>query len=674
MSTIGWGLLASTGMAGLGVLAAVATPARGRPAVVGGCTAAVGASGIVVGLAALDGEGFAATLPWLLPLVGVRLAVDQLAGIFLVVAGAVVAAAAVYGVGYAGRGHGPNGRAALAVQPLFGWTLLLVPCAGSVSTFLAVWELMAATSLVLVVAEHRHRAAVAEAGVWYVAMTQAGFVTILLGLVTFAAAAGGDSFDALRAAHASPALGGLVFVLILAGFGAKAGLVPLHVWLPRAHVEAPSHASAMLSAAMVNLGVYGVVRVGFDLLGVGPRWWWVLVLTAGAASAGYGILHAAMTSDLKRLLAYSTVENMGLVFIGVGAAGIFSASGSPALAALALAAALLHVANHAAFKTLLFFAAGAVVRSTGTRDLDALGGLRSRLPATTALFAFGALCACALPPGNGFVSEWLLLQSLVHAIPAGGVVTAVAMPIAVAMVALTAGLAVATFVKALGVGFFARPRTEAAAGAREAPPSMVAAMGLAAIACAALAVAPASLGPALSSGVGAVTPAPANLVSGGGVTLRLAGIGSTLAPLIVLAAIIAGVIVTVAGVGLVGVRVRRRRSAALWACGGGAPTPRMQYTATSFAEPMQRVFDDVLAPETDVDVTAHEESRYLLSRVAYRRRVPDRIEHRLYSPLVAAGRRLGRLGAVLANGSVHRYLAYGFVGVLGLLVALAVME
>jgi formate hydrogenlyase subunit 3/multisubunit Na+/H+ antiporter MnhD subunit len=218
---------------------------------------------------------------------------------------------------------------------------------------------------VLVLAEHRERPAVAEAGRWYAVLTQVGFVAILLGLVLYAARAGGDSFADLRAAHLSPGLRGVVFVLVLAGFGSKAGLVPLHVWLPRAHAEAPSPVSAMLSAAMVNLGVYGLVRVGFDLLGGGVRWWWLLVLGLGAASALYGILQATVAADLKRLLAYSTVENMGLVFLGLGAAGIFHASGGPSLAALALAAALLHVANHAGFKALLFAAAATWMPSAG---------------------------------------------------------------------------------------------------------------------------------------------------------------------------------------------------------------------------------------------------------------------------------------------------------------------
>src|SRR5947207_3451409 len=395
---------------------------------------------------------------------------------------------------------------------------------------------MAATSLVLVLAEHRARPAVGEAGWWYAVLAQLGFVTILLGLVLYAAHAGGDSFADLRGAHLSPGARGVVFGVGFVGFGSKAGLVPLHVWLPRAHAEAPSPVSAMLSAAMVNRGGYGVVRVGFDLLGGGTRWWWLLVLAVSAVSARYGILQATVAADLKRLLAYSTVENMGLVFLGLGAAGIFHTSGAPALAALALVATLLHVLNHAGFKALLFTAAGSVLRATGSRDLDTLGGLRARMPATTVLFAVGALGASALPPGNGFVSEWLLLQSLVRALPAGGVVTAVAMPVAVAVVALTAGLAVAAFVKALGVGFFARPRSDGAAAATEAPPVMLAAMCVLAVACLGSALVRAVLGPALSRAAGPVTGpvtgGPADVIDGG-VTLRLAGIASTVSPLLI---------------------------------------------------------------------------------------------------------------------------------------------
>jgi hydrogenase-4 component B len=671
VNVVGWALAGVCGMAGLGVAAVVVSPQRVRSWLVGVATMGIGAAGLVAGVAALRGQPFAARLPGLVPLAGVQVGVDPLGGWFIAVTGGVLAVAALYGIGYASHGHGPSGRGVQAALPVFAAALLLVPAAASVSTLLVLWELMAATSLVLVLAEHRARRAVAEAGWWYAVLTHLGFVAILLGLVLYAARAGGDSFADLRATHLPPGVRGVVFVLAFVGFGSKAGLVPLHVWLPRAHAEAPSPVSAMLSAAMVNLGVYGVVRVGFDLLGGGARWWWLLVFAMGAVSALYGILQATVAADLKRLLAYSTVENMGLVFLGLGAAGIFRASGAPGLASLALAAALLHVLNHAGFKALLFTAAGSVLRATGSRDLDALGGVRSRMPATTVLFAVGALGASALPPANGFVSEWLLLQSLVHALPAGGVVTAVAMPLAVAVVALTAGLAVATFVKALGVGFFARPRSDAAASASESPRVMLAAMGVLAAACVGLALAPTAVGPVLSRAVGAATRTPGEAVAGG-VGLRLAGIASTMSPLLIAFSLAVAVAATTGLVRLVTRGVARRRAAPLWDCGAGAPTARMQYTATSFAEPLQRVFDDVLDPETDVDVTPHAESAYLVARVAYRQRVPDRIEHALYVPVIVAARRLGRLGPVLANGSVHRYLAYGFVGVTGLLLVLAV--
>jgi hydrogenase-4 component B len=671
MNTIEIALFTSTGLATLGVLCAILAPARVRPVVAGLCTSGVGIAGLVAGVCALGGARFSASLPWLLPLAGAQLDLDPLGGLFVAVTGAVVAVTAIYGIGYNAGPHGQRGRAAQAVPPVFAWALLIVPCASSVSTLLAAWELMAVTSLLMVVTEHRSRPAVVSAGRWYAAMTQLGFVAILLGFVTYAGAAGGESFTALRAAHLSPTLRGLIFTLLLLGFGSKAGLVPVHVWLPRAHPEAPSHVSAMLSAAMVNLGVYGVVRVGFDLACGGSRWWWLLVLGQGCASALLGILNATVASDVKRLLAYSTVENMGLVFIGVGAAGLLQASGQQTLAALALGAALLHVINHAGFKSLLFMGAGSVLRATGTRDLDALGGLRGRMPVTTALFAIGALAAASLPPGNGFISEWVLLQSLVHAIPAGGVILTIAIPIAVAVVALTAGLAMATFVKALGVGFFARPRSTAASEATESPTSMLAAMGVAAAACAGLALAPALLGPALSRAVATATRVPQTLATGR-LTLSLATTASTFSPLLVMLALVGAVVATTAVTRLIALRISRRRAVALWDCGAGAPNARMQYTATAFAEPLQRIFDGVLGTETGVDVTSYAESRYLLARVAYRRDVPDRVERRFYTPLSNAIRGLSRFGPVLANGSVHRYLSYGFIGVTALLVILAV--
>ncbi|WP_329311458.1 proton-conducting transporter transmembrane domain-containing protein [Streptomyces sp. NBC_01262] len=682
MSAVGPALVAAAGLAGVGALTGVflperwqlgPTPRRMRATVVGVCTAGLGAAGLVAGAAALGGARWSADLPGVLPLAGVHLAVDALSGLFMAVAGAVVLAVAVYGIGYAG--HGTDARGVQAVLPVFALSLVLVPAAASVSSFLLMWELMAVTSLVLVLAEHRERASVREAGVWYAVMTHLGLVLLLAGLMLFAARAGGETFTALRAGAGgmSPQARGTVFVLVSAAFASKAGMVPLHAWLPRAHPEAPSHVSALMSAAMVNLGAYGIVRVGLDLLGGGPRWWWLMVLGGGAVSAVYGILQAAMASDLKRLLAYSTSENLGLVLIGVGAAGMFADAGNQKLAALALTAALLHVVNHAAFKALLFCAAGSVLRATGLRDLDQLGGLRTRMPATAGLFAVAALGAVALPPGNGFVSEWLLLQSLIHGFAVPGVTTPIVLPLAVAAIALSAGLAAAVFVKALGVGFFARPRSHQAAGATESPASMLAGMGLLAAGCAALALVPGVLGNGLSRATAAAGVTDGTTLSAGSMELRLDRISTVLSPLWVAAALVAGVLAVSALTRLV-TRRRRRTNARLWDCGGGAPTARMAYTATSFAEPLQRVFDDVLAPEQDVDVTPVRESAYLVERVRFQRRVPDRIEHRLYRPVLAALSGTGQAARRLAGGSVHLYLGYGFFGLVALLVALTVIQ
>ncbi|MFF0267581.1 proton-conducting transporter membrane subunit [Kribbella sp. NPDC004536] len=661
--TIGWVLLGVLVVAGPGALgAALLAP---RALISGVSTALAGGLGAVVGAAALSGTTYDAHVRQLLPLSEAAIHVDPLSGVFCALIGGVAVVAGLYAIGYADHAS----RTEHALLPLFVAAMILVPAAANVTTFLVLWELMALTSLALVLAEHRLRPAVREAGVWYGAMTHAGLIAILLGLVLFASKAGSESFDALRTAHLSAATRSVVFVLILIGFGSKAGLVPLHVWLPRAHPEAPSHVSALMSAAMVTLGLYGLLRVGFDLLGGGRRWWWLLVLSLGALSAVYGVLQASVATDLKRLLGYSTTENLGLIMLAVGAGGMFATAGNRTLASLLVAAGVLHALNHAAFKTLLFLGAGSVLRSTGTRDLDALGGLASRMPVTTALFGVGALAAAALPPGNGFVSEWLLVQGLIHGLPGADTVVAVAMPLAVGVVALTAGLGVATFVKAFGVGFLARPRSAQAADARESPAVIKAAMVLVAGACAVLAIAPAALGPALTSVLGALPTVRGADPFRGGVTLRLNGIEGRMSPLLILAGLLVAALLVVAVIR----RGLPRRQSLVWGCGGTRLDPRMEYTATSFAEPLTRVFDDVLRPESDVDVTHHAESEYLIESVKYRQRVGDRLEDLLYPPVLAGGMRVGRVLSRLQNGSVHRYLALGLLGLIAVLVMVGLL-
>ena len=350
-----------------------------------------------------------------------------------------------------------------AMLNLFLLTMSLVPCAGNVLTFLLMWEGMSLTSYFLVMTETDEPDTVLAGG-WYLAMTHGGLALVLAAFLLLAAGASTTAFGDLRAAAAalSPATRNAVFCLALLGFGSKAGIIPLHVWLPRAHPAAPSHVSALMSGVMIKLGVYGLLRVGLDLLGGGPAWWGALLIGLGALSAVLGVLYALMENDLKRLLAYSSVENIGLIFIGVGAGFLFLSLGAASAAVLALSAGLYHALNHAAFKGLLFLGAGSVLHATHTRDMNRLGGLIRRLPWTALCFLTGSLAIAGLPPLNGFVSEWLLFQSLLPGIGSSAPLVAPLMTLAVGILALTGGLAAAGFVKAFGITFLAIPRSDAA--------------------------------------------------------------------------------------------------------------------------------------------------------------------------------------------------------------------
>lgn len=624
-------------------------------------TSILGALGVWAGVVGMFGAPRPIDIGWLLPLFGVQLDVDPLGGFFIALTGAVAIPVGFYAIGYAHH----LGRVPIAVLPLFVAAMLLVPAAGSVTTFLLAWELMAIASLVLLLTEHS-RPEVRSAGLFYTVMTQLGFVAILIGLMVLTAAGDANRFADLTAVPEGVRT--TVFLLTVAGFGSKAGLVPLHAWLPRAHPEAPSPVSALMSAAMVNLGVYGIIRFDLQLLGPGPRWWGMLLLVVGGVSALYGVLQASVATDLKRLLAYSTTENMGLITLALGAATLFSGSGAHGPATIAMAAALLHLIGHAAFKCLGFLAAGSVLAATGLRDLDQLGGLARRMPASTVLFGVAALGASGLPLGAGFVSEWLLVQSLIHAAPGRDTLVALTAPLAVGAVALTTGLGVAAMVKAFGIGFLARPRSERAAHAREAPRGMVAGMTIASTACVLLAVVPVLVAPALRSVLDVLPAARAVEFTDFGTVVRLPGLSGSIAPGVIAAALLLAMLVAV---GLTLLRSRRRpqpTTLPLWACGADDLTARMQYTATSFAEPLQRVFDDVLRPDTDVEVTHHAESRYMTDSVTYRSRIGDAIEDRLYPPVLRAVAAAAALLRRAHTGSVHLYLLYGALGVLAMLV------
>jgi hydrogenase-4 component B len=422
----------------------------------------------------------------------------------------------------------------------------------------------------------------------------------------------------------------------------------------------------VMSAAMLKMGVYGMVLLTGRLLPAGPRWWAVAVLALGTVSAAYGILQASVATDLKRLLAYSTTENVGLMVTAVGVGLLLRSAGQPAVADVAVTAALLLVVSHAAFKTVLFLAAGSVLAATGERDLDRLGGLGAVMPVTGGTFAVAALGAAALPVSSGFVAEWVLLQALIHGPGRQDLLAAVLLPLTVAVVALTVGLALLTFVKAYAIGFLARPRSPGAAGAREAGPAMRAAMLLGAAAVVGLGLVPGPLIRVLATAAGA------DGVRGvGRWGVSLPAVRALLDPVSLLG-LVAATALPVLAVTYASARRRPRRRVELaWGCGGVRVSPRMQYTATSYAEPLVRVFDDALRPTRDLEVTHLEESRYLERKVVFRQQVGDVVEHRLYTPIVVAARRVGTASRRIHNGSIHRYLAFSFTAVVLLLVVVS---
>ena len=608
----------------------------------------------------------------LLPMTGVDIVLSPFGALFVLLVALVAAPASLHAVGYAR--HGLDTRTAAAALPLFVTSMLLVPQAGSVATFMVLWELMALFSLMLVLVDHARSEAARSAGAWYATLTHAGAAFILVAFLMLAAGSSGQTFAAV-AHHASrlgPVVRGSAFVVALVGFGSKAGMVPFHVWLPKAHPEAPGPVSALMSGAMVALGVYGIVLMGYVLLGGGPGWWWLLALALGAVSALYGALHAASSTDLKRLLAYSTTDNVGLSIMALGVSGYLAATQHRLLAALALVAALVLLINHAAFKGALFLSAGSVQHATGTRDLDQLGGLLRRMPQSGAMFLIAAAATSALPPLNGFIGEWLLFQSLLHGSGAGSTAGDVAIPLAVSAMALTAGLTVVAFVKAAGVGFLGRPRSAAAEQAVEVAWSMRLGVGVLVGACVVLGVVPGAMLPAVEAAAqSALHGMPAAQLSSG-LDLQLAGVRGALAPAEVAVALVVAFL-AVAGLRRALARRPAPRLTEAWGCGRELQTARMQYTAASFAEPVQRVFDDVLRPVHDLDLSHPAESRYFIESATYHSTVGDVVERGLYVPVIRALRHWGRIARGLQPGSVHRYLGYGFGALVVILIAVAVL-
>jgi formate hydrogenlyase subunit 3/multisubunit Na+/H+ antiporter MnhD subunit len=659
--------------AGLLLAAAVAaavlgTHRRASTVVYGACltTCLVILSAVLVHLLAGTASPATATLPLGLPWLGAHFRLDALSAFFLAVVNLGGAAASLYALGH-GRHESSPGRV-LSFYAAFLAAMNLVVLADDAFSFLLCWEFMSLVSWALVMAHHRERGNT-HAGYVYLVMASFGTLALLLAFGLLAGADGAYAFAAMRESTQTPAVTALALLLVLVGAGSKAGIVPLHAWLPLAHPAAPSHVSALMSGVMTKVAVYAFVRVAFDLLG-GTTWWQgMVVLCLGGATAALGVLYALMQHDLKRLLAYHTVENIGIIFIGLGLALAFEANGMALAAALALTAALFHVFNHSLFKSLLFFGAGAVLTSTGQRDMERLGGLLRRMPWTGIAFLVGCVAISALPPLNGFVSEWLTFQAILQSpdLPQWGLKFAV--PAVGGLLALSAALAAACFVKAFGIVFLGRPRSPAAANAVESDRLSLCAMFVLAALCLLAGILPGAvidaLAPLTQSLVGARMPLQADQpwLS----IVPIAEAQSSYNGLLVFVLIAASAALAAYLVHRYASRSLRRAPA--WDCGFPDPDPRAQYTAGSFAQPIRRVFGTLLFRAREhVDMPAPGDRRPAILRVEMR----DLVWDAFYAPVAVAvnftATRLNHFQFL----TIRRYLSFVFLALVTLLLVLAI--
>jgi formate hydrogenlyase subunit 3/multisubunit Na+/H+ antiporter MnhD subunit len=553
--------------------------------------------------------------------------------------------------------------------PAFLAGMNLVVVADDAFAFLFSWEFMSLASWALVIARHRD-ADNAHAGYVYLVMASFGTLLLLLAFGLMAGPSGGYAFEAIRGAYLPSGLSALVLALVLLGAGSKAGLVPVHVWLPLAHPAAPSHVSALMSGVMTKVAVYGFVRVVFDLLG-SPSWWWgAVVLLLGGATAVLGVLYALMQHDLKRLLAYHTVENIGIIFIGLGLALAFQANAMGFAAALALTAALFHVLNHSLFKSLLFFGSGAVLSATGERDMEHLGGLIHRMPLTAFAFLVGSAAISALPPLNGFVSEWLTFQAILVSPDVSQWSLKFLVPAVGALLALSAALAAACFVKAFGITFLGRARSETAERAEEVDRFSLAAMFAFAGLCVFAGVFPGLI-------IDALAPVVVMLTEGARMPVQTTMPWLTVVPLTEGRSSYNGLLVLlfiVTSAGATAWVIHRFASHAVrrapaWDCGFPDPSPATQYTAGSFAQPIRRVFGTlVFRAREEVDMPAPGELRPARIQV----RLQDLAWDGIYAPVAHAvgfaADRLNRLQFL----TIRRYLTLVFLALVLLLLVIAI--
>src|SRR5713101_3626670 len=569
-------------------------PALARRICCGTALAGGALGGLAAVLGILRGIPVRWSVPSGIPLFSYTFSYDALAGFFNLALAILVLAVSIYSVGYLKEFEGKRNLGVFGfLFHLLLLSLTIVFTAANAFLFLIAWEVMALAAYGLVTFYHEDRET-RRAGLLYIVMAHIDAGCLLLGFALLIQVSGSADFASFRTAAAQLSSGqqAAAFVFLFLGFGIKAGIIPFHIWLPAAHPVAPSNISALLSGIVLKAGIYGMTRIFLGGLGVLPSWAGLLVLFVGVASAVLGVLYALMEHDLKRLLAYHSIENIGIILIGLGAALVFRVAGHPQLAGVALIAALFHTLNHAIFKCLLFLGAGSVLHSTGTRNMEELGGLIRSMPVTAFCFLIGAIAISGLPPLNGFVSEWLTYQSLLAGYGAVGGLKRILFPLAGSMLALTGALAAACFVKAFAITFLALPRGTESRDAHEAPRSMLIGMGWLTMACAALGLGATWFLPVFDAMTEQLLGqrVATHLVTGHGLVLsagmRTSGTVST-------AVIAIGLLVLMlAAVPVVAIGVRRfgRQRGPVWDCGLPGLSEENEYTATAFSKALRMIF------------------------------------------------------------------------------------
>jgi len=608
------------------------------------------------------------SLPVGLPWLPMHMRLDALGAFFLLTIGALLLPVSIYSIGYVSKYTGRKGFASLGIfMGLFVAGMQGIVLADDAFTFMLFWELMSVSSYFFVTFEHEHEEN-RKAGYVYLIMAHVSGLLILGSFATLYASAGSFEFSTMRDAAISPFWASVAFLLAAFGFGMKAGVAPMHVWLPEAHPVAPSNASSLMSGIMIKVAIFGFIRVVWDLLGVdGFQWWWgTLILLAGSSSAVTGVLLALQQHDLKRLLAYHSVENIGIILIGLGLGMIFAYYDHPVLAALGLIASLYHVINHALFKGLLFMGAGAVLHATGTRNMEEMGGLIHRMPVTAVVFLVACVSISALPPFNGFVSEWLTFQAALLAPQLEGSLIPMLIPFSAAMLALAGALAATCFVKVYGIVFLGQPRSPSAADAHEIDGWMKFGMAIPAVLCLLLGILPTVFIPLMDAVPQLLIHASLTSSVHAHGWLWLTPISeeraSYSAPIALSGMLVLGGLIY----WLLHPKGQAVRRVPFWSCGNPHVNTRMQYTATSFAQPLRRIFSGIYQPIERIEID-RPDHKLLTRSIRYEVHAQDMSWRFIYNPLLALSERMSAWVAKQHQRDVHAYLAYIFVTVLILL-------